>query len=389
MEKIAEIKQPQDYPRRIFVAVTGLAPQVVTETLYALSVRSHPRFIPTEVRLITTFEGKRRAILSLLHPDSGWFHRLCVDYQLPEITFGAESIHVLEDANGRPLCDIRNLEDNTSAANTITEIVRDITRDPNCAIHVSIAGGRKTMGFYLGYALSLYGREQDRLSHVLVSAPYESNQEFYYPSPKSRVIHTQTLDRQPLDAYDATVTLADIPFVRMRGGLNTHLMEGKVSFSSAVEEAQGILPPVVLVLEPSTRKVRAGGECFAMSPAQFAFYWMLADRARLSRPGVHWTDDRMKQEFLGYRARIVHHKSGTYERAEQAYTYGLTAENFNPLKAHIKKHLERHLGRRRASPYLIQPMEKIDGTKYTRFGLCLPPEAICIMEPNMRVPERV
>ena len=30
------------------------------------------------------------------------------------------------------------------------------------------------MGFYLGYALSLYGRTQDRLSHVLVSSPYES-----------------------------------------------------------------------------------------------------------------------------------------------------------------------------------------------------------------------
>jgi CRISPR-associated protein (TIGR02584 family) len=33
---------------------------------------------------------------------------------------------------------------------------------------MSIAGGRKTMGFYAGYALSLYGRAQDRMSHVLV-----------------------------------------------------------------------------------------------------------------------------------------------------------------------------------------------------------------------------
>jgi CRISPR-associated protein (TIGR02584 family) len=61
--------------------------------------------------------------------------------------------------------------------------VRELTADPDCAIHASIAGGRKTMGFYLGYALSLFGRPQDRLSHVLVSSPFESNQNFFYPLP--------------------------------------------------------------------------------------------------------------------------------------------------------------------------------------------------------------
>ncbi|MBF4102237.1 hypothetical protein INT80_01850 [Gallibacterium anatis] len=45
-------------------------------------------------------------------------------------------------------------------------------------MHVSIAGGRKTMGFFAGYALSLYGRAQDSLSHVLVSAEYEAIQNF-------------------------------------------------------------------------------------------------------------------------------------------------------------------------------------------------------------------
>ena len=45
------------------------------------------------------------------------------------------------------------------------------------------------MGFYLGYALSLYSRAQDRLSHVLVNSPFESHSEFFYPTPESRVIH--------------------------------------------------------------------------------------------------------------------------------------------------------------------------------------------------------
>ena len=373
------MRPPHHYPRRILLAVTGLSPQVVTETLYALSVCSQPRFIPTEIRLITTLEGKRRAMLLLLHPEDGWFHRLCTDYRLSGIDFGAESIHVLNDAEGFPLCDIRNLEDNGYAANTTTEVVREATRDPDCAVHASIAGGRKTMGFYLGYALSLYGREQDRLSHVLVNTAYESNQEFYYPTPRSQVIHARAPDQRPLDAHDAEINLADIPFVRLRNGLNTGLVDGKASFSDAVKEAQGILPPIALVLEPATRTVRAAGETLKMSPAQFAFYWMLADRARSCRSGVHWSDDQMKQVFLDYRARTVNRMSGNYERAEEAYARGLTAENFNPLKAHVKKHLERSLGRRFAAPYLIQPIERIKGTRYTRVGLCLPPEAISIV----------
>ena len=152
------MKHPEDHPRRILLAVTGLSPQIVTETVYALAVAPVPprrRFVPTEVRLITTREGAERAKLSLLHPDSGWFHRLLADYALPPIGFESEHIHVLEDADGRPLGDIRTPEDNNRAADTITEVVRELTRDDDSALHVSIAGGRKTMGFYLGYALSL------------------------------------------------------------------------------------------------------------------------------------------------------------------------------------------------------------------------------------------
>jgi hypothetical protein len=37
------------YPRRILLAVTGLTPQVITETLYALAIQRQPAFIPTDI----------------------------------------------------------------------------------------------------------------------------------------------------------------------------------------------------------------------------------------------------------------------------------------------------------------------------------------------------
>lgn len=154
--------------RRILLAVTGLTPQVVTETLYFLACRAESPWIPDEVHLITTSTGAEGARLNLLLPD-GWFHRLRADFQLPDIEFPVSNIHILKDGAGQPLDDIRTPEQNTLAADFITETLRRLTEDPASELHVSIAGGRKTMGYYLGYALSLYGRPQDRLSHVLVS----------------------------------------------------------------------------------------------------------------------------------------------------------------------------------------------------------------------------
>lgn len=70
-------QQPHQFPRRLLVAVTGLSPQIVTETLYALAVApSASAFLPTEIHLITTRSGAEKARLALLSDEPGWFHRL-------------------------------------------------------------------------------------------------------------------------------------------------------------------------------------------------------------------------------------------------------------------------------------------------------------------------
>lgn len=173
------------FPRRILLAATGLSPQILTETLYALGVtpgEGIAPFIPTEVHLITTTQGADIARTSLLHPDGGAFHALLADYpQLSHPTFNESNIHIIKDAADQPLADIRSPEENAQAADSITKLMSMLTRDGAAQLHVSIAGGRKTMGFYLGYAFSLFARPQDELSHVLVSSPFESHPEFFFP----------------------------------------------------------------------------------------------------------------------------------------------------------------------------------------------------------------
>ena len=361
---------PHEFPRRVLLAVTGLSPQVVTETLYALSVSREPAFVPTEIHLITTREGAQRAQLALLSDDPGWFHRLRADYGLPPIAFSAEHIHVLADEQGAPLEDIRSPADNLRAADLITEQVRLLTADAGCALHVSIAGGRKTMGYYLGYALSLFGRPQDRLSHVLVSEPFESSWNFFYPTPASRII--EVAGNKLADTAQAQVTLAEIPFVSLRAELPRALLEGRASFAATVEAASAALAPPELVLDPISRCARMAGRTFRLPPAEFALLAVLAHRTRagappLPAPAKNETDHAWTRQYLAD-LRAACGQMHVPDGVEDAVRDGCNDDYFAQHLSRLRRRLRRQLdvaavgyridagsGRRRAYRLLLPP----------------------------------
>ena len=101
--------EPYEYPRRILLAVSGMSPQIVTETLYGLAVNQENSFIPTEVHLTRTKSGAKEVQLQLLHP-AGQFNRLCEDYNLPDIYFQEDCIHIIQDCDGVKLEDIKTPE---------------------------------------------------------------------------------------------------------------------------------------------------------------------------------------------------------------------------------------------------------------------------------------
>ena len=341
--------QPQTYPRRILVVVTGMSPQVVTETTYALAVRE-PAWVPTEIRLVTTRMGAEIAEQGLLNGE-GWFHRLRRDYDLPAIDFNAERILTLSDAASEPLDDIQTPADNTAAADAITQLLCELTEDDASALHVSIAGGRKTMGFYLGYALSLYGRRQDRLSHVLVNPPYESLPEFFYPTPTEMMVKTRS--GRLVDVRDAQVGLAEIPFVRLREGLPEDLLAGKIRFHDAVEAAQRAIGPVELVIDLSGKRVCAGGRIFHLPPVQLAF---LAWLARRRKKGLEWlrcpaegVPEREYGVALMREYNTTVGEMGDNDRTAERLKAGMDASFFSQTKAKLHKSLKRRARQARGS----------------------------------------
>ena len=369
----ASPREPRQYARRVLLAVAGLTPQIVTETLYALAVASADAaaFLPTEIRLVTTTEGAERARLSLLSDDPGWLARLCTDYGLAPPAFSVADIQVLTDARGAPLADIRSVADNARVADQLIETVRHFTADPECALHVSLAGGRKTMGYYAGYALSLFGRPQDRLSHVLVSEPFEQSWNFFYPTPYSRVIETQ--DKKLADTRDAEVTLAPIPFVRLREGLPGRLLQGEATFGETVAAAQRALQPPALIIDLANQRLQAAGEVITLAAAPLAFYSLFARRCEQGEPALSWRDPGLAAAYLAEYAALVGEASGDYERAETALANGMSDDDFDQRKARTNRALRERLGEQLAAPYLIQTQGR---RPHSESSLGLAPAAI-------------
>ncbi|HEX5327824.1 MAG TPA: CRISPR-associated ring nuclease Csm6 [Acetobacteraceae bacterium] len=373
--------QPEEFPRRVLFTVSGLTPQIVTETIYGLAVRTTPAFVPTRLVVMTTSDGASRARLTLQGSDPGWLARLRADYQLPPIDFAAEDVRVLHDRDGAALPDIRTGADNEAAADAITEAVRELTADPDCALHVSLAGGRKTLGFFAAYALSLYGRVQDRLSHVLVSPDFEANPEFYYPTRYDRVIYTR--DGKPLNTRDADVSLADIPFVRMREGLSPALRTGRAGYAEAVAAVQGRLDPPRLVIDYRKQEVTAGRTPIRLEPQLLALYGWMARRRGTAEPWVNESADmdapethqQNSAEFLREYGRLVDLNEHT--ATVKLFAAGMIYQEFLQRVSKLNRVLRDNVVDPMPERYLVK---NLGPRRRPLYGLDLPLEAITIVE---------
>ena len=203
--------------------------------------------------------------------------------------------------------------------------------------------GPQNHGLYAGYALSLYGRPQDRLSHVLISADYEAHPQFYYPTPYSQVIYGNDPTRKPLDTQNAEVMLADIAFVRLRHGLDAALLQGKTSFIDSVAKAQQALGPATLSIDLNQRLISAHNTLIKLIPTDLAFYSWLLKRQLAGQPPPTCPSDGAPeaayacQYLLEY--RLINGELGGADRTLQALQHGMSKSFFEQRKSRINKNL--------------------------------------------------
>lgn len=330
--------------KKILLAVSGLSPQIVTETMYALATQTDDPWFPDEVHLLSTKEGCDRAKKELLHEDTDWFRKLCNEY-LPighMIKFDEHCLHTFE-RDGVALSDIRDLDDSALVADAIAAKVWELTNDENTEIHASIAGGRKSMGFLLGYSMSLYGRPHDRLSHVLVNEGFEGNPNFYFPPKKSTVIRGK--NDIPLDTSDAVVSLAMIPILHLRSKLRKDFQKKPVSFAKLVDMMNLSLVEPSIEIDVGNRILRCHGIQVALPPIDFSFYLFMASMCKDSRNfNLKLINEdqflEIKERFLDT-SQIQENKKDNLAMFNDPFGLG---DFFNERKSRIKKALEKALG---------------------------------------------
>lgn len=375
-----ELLEPHQYPRRILVVVIGMSPQIVTETLYKLAVSQEPAFVPDEVHIITTLEGADSAKLALLGVkyEGGWFNTFCDDFNFNSISFNESHIHVIGDTEGQFINDAESSRHNRMAADFITETIRNFASDENTALHVSLAGGRKTMSYYAGYALSLYGRLQDRLSHVLVNPPFINNPDFYYPRPEAQRL---LIEGKYYSTDEARIVLSDIPYVRMRYQLPNELLVGDVSFHEAVDVIQKFTQAESMELNVQERKVILNGKMkLNLGPIDTALLHWFCDRALNGEKPLILDEDAFMPDFLVYYAQAVGKNSGHYDNVKDISDEGdiqPQKEWFWRRNSKLAKHFKTVLGEKLARPFLI---DSTDCNGRSGYLLRLKPEQIKIIK---------
>ena len=367
--------------KNILLAVTGLSPQVITETLYALFSEGRPVH---EVQVITTRRGQEEIYKNLLAPE-GIFQRFLDDFQIDRqsIHFSRETIHVLHDKDGRAIDDISSLDDNEALLKLCLERVFHFTSPQSQAVFFLIAGGRKTMSACLTAAAQFYGRPQDRIYHVLVTPEFESCRDFWYPPPKPVLIDVKNHNGLPckMETSLAKIQLVAMPFVSMRPYLTDDMLKS-VQAPADLLSAMICDDKPILTVDMTQSKLIFGKRQVDVHPGYLALYaWFARRKKECEEPkgcrnctGCFVEINEVIGDVKGMTSlyRAVSGSRLTSEMSDSGIS-GLTVENFQSYKSKLKKIIENGFGQSSSKQLIIQSHGRRPDTRY---GLLLDKERI-------------
>src|SRR5438876_567694 len=286
----------------ILLAVTGMSPAVLTETVWALA-KETPPVIPDRVVVITTTQGKASIEQELFHPSKEFGGQCVWDSLRQSLSQGGHdvadrlryedrifNIWNTKSARYELLQDIRTKAENDAAADFFIEQVRALAEIPDASLIASIAGGRKTMGALLYACMSLLGRETDRLTHVLIRDPFETgvSPKFYFNHQPAQKLTTR--DDKTVEAKDAQIDLADMPLVPLRNLFERDLVKKPSTFTGLVERCQQAVAEIVrrdlrLTLRRTRPEIQINSsKPVKLSNLQHLLMLFLAENAAAGRP---------------------------------------------------------------------------------------------------------
>lgn len=320
--------------KNILVCVSGLTPQVVTETLFCLTVKEKTKI--DEVYVITTKRGRDVILGQDEAPNTPKtslkkeISNLCKMYKLKTPVFENNDSHIIiAKEESIELPDVRSDKDNILFPNRAASFFRDITSNPDVKLFCSITGGRKSMSVHIANAFSIFAREGDKLMHVLTKE--ENEFKGFYPVNKKEAEDLQ---------------LSDIPFVRLRSLLSNDMKGEKVfnlNFDKIVEYTQSRLKIMndtkKLICDIEKRELSYGNNSISLEPIEFLYYFYFIDQKTKGNNKIsiyNITDKDTASAFMKY---IEDYYPYYYIRESQKknWSKGLDAKDFRSKRTKINQ----------------------------------------------------
>jgi CRISPR-associated protein (TIGR02584 family) len=278
----------------VLLCLVGTTPAVLTETVFALANEPEP-IIPDRVVAVTTGLGReqlKRQLFEVGHWEDLRKTLTKSGANLDgKLLFGpvGDSIRVFPDAKReRELDDIRTLEDNQVVAEYLMELVRSFTENDSIRLVTSLAGGRKTTSALFHSVMTLLGRSQDLITHILVSDPWSTIPAFLFPGCKGDFRDPQT--GKKLRSADAELHLAEVPFVPLRYLFKRDLQRSAGSYLQLIQQLRlrtiNLEDELSVRVDPGSGEVAINERVVRFSPNEFLFYLLFARRAADGEPPV-------------------------------------------------------------------------------------------------------
>jgi CRISPR-associated protein (TIGR02584 family) len=319
----------------ILICVSGLTPQIVTETLFCLAVNEKTPV--DEIYVLTTKRGREVILGRDKHPATPKtslkteMENLCKKYKIKQPVFEENDEHIIvAKEESIELSDIRSDKDNILFPNKVCEFIRDKSSDPDTTLYCSITGGRKSMSVHIANALSIFAREQDKLLHVLTKEEHEFKG--FYPMNKK-------------EAED--LELSEIPFVRLRSLLAADIKQErllKLNFDEIVKYTQKQLkllaPGNKLVLDIERRELRYFNDKISFEPVEFLFYYFFVDSKikGMTNISVHqFLSEETKNQFIEYFAQYY---PNYFIKEKRWYKKGFSKDDFRVKRSKVNSKIK-------------------------------------------------
>lgn len=271
--------------KSILISGIGTSPAVLTETVWCLAHQNVP-IVPDEVVVLTTESGKERLYAEILNGESSVWRRMCESLREDKVdidgklVFGKTSVRVIPDAHGNEIYDLRSGEDNLRAADFMLQQLRQYTESSDTVVLASIAGGRKTMSALLFSCMTLLGREDDKVFHVLLPPEFEGGvtPPMYYPV--KGVTYTNRMTGKTYKSEKFQSELFEVPFVRMRGWYQEKFKTIPPTYRTLVSRVKTVSPPAIaypeIEIDAWNGWTTLNGQQVPMSRPCFAMLLLLA-----------------------------------------------------------------------------------------------------------------